>query len=350
MQESTQIIAGNQIPSDSGVTRSALKRIFLVLSLASQMIEYVILTQVRYESQGLMPIYFKVGTIGDFLSIALNILTIAFILIAILKADRISQSATKLLVIVSFGFLWLLLGFRHISNEEFSPGSAIALLGIMFLLPALVMTRYKEFFSHIRWSLRVLRNTFALSLLFISIAFFYSFFFPTYSKLAEIANFHADAAVILGAAVWHGNGLGERPSPTLRERIDLGNELLTEHAVPRLIVTGGAASGKQAEGEIAKLELLQLGADPSKIVEETSSHSTLEQVLFLRNELFKTYGWTRFVIVSDEYHLARVCDMCRFNGLTVIGTPSHIHEPIIDLAYYRLRESVALLEYWMLGR
>jgi uncharacterized SAM-binding protein YcdF (DUF218 family) len=71
---------------------------------------------------------------------------------------------------------------------------------------------------------------------------------------------------------------------------------------------------------------------------------------FLHDELLQKQGWMRFVIISDQYHLARVCDMCKFNGLTVIGSPSNIHEAFFDLAYYRIRESVAMLEYWLLGR
>ncbi len=49
-----------------------------------------------------------------------------------------------------------------------------------------------------------------------------------------------------------------------------------------LIVTGGSASGKLAEAEVARNELLHMGVDSSQIIEENSSHTTFEQVRFLR--------------------------------------------------------------------
>jgi hypothetical protein len=42
--------------------------------------------------------------------------------------------------------------------------------------------------------------------------------------------------------------------------------------------------------------------------------------------------------------------MCKFNGIEAIGTPSNIHQTFQDLAYYRLRESIALMAYWLLGK
>jgi hypothetical protein len=48
--------------------------------------------------------------------------------------------------------------------------------------------------------------------------------------------------------------------------------------------------------------------------------------------------------------LARIIEMCKFNGLTAIGSPSQIRQPFLDLAYYRLRESFALLAYWLIGK
>jgi uncharacterized SAM-binding protein YcdF (DUF218 family) len=255
-----------------------------------------------------------------------------------------------MVAIIALALLWVELGIRHTPPEEFTSEAAVVFLLIIFSLLASAFTSFHDGRRSLRTVLRILYNTAAISSIMLIIAFLYGFFFPSYSKNSEVMAFHPDAGVIFGAAVWSRNGLGERPSPTLRERIELGGELLASHAVARLIVTGGSAPGKPAESEIARRELLRSGVDSSQIIEENASHSTFEQVLFLRDDLFKKHGWNRFVIVSDQYHLARVCEMCTFNGLDVIGSPSHIREPILDLAYYRFRESVALLEYWFLGR
>jgi vancomycin permeability regulator SanA len=339
----------NLEPQTSG-RRSRFKRVLFLVVLTMQIASYVVLTQARYECQGLAPIYFRLSTLSDSVSIFFSFLTVIFLILAILNPNRISLARATIITIFSASMLWVDLGIHHTPSGEFTPEAAIAFLCFMFLFLATLFTPFSGLLRPIRRVLRILRVTVLISGVLLFLSFLYGYFYPTYSLLDEIISFHADAGVILGAAVWHGNGLGERPSPALKERIDLGHELLISHAIPRLIVTGGNAPGKLAEGEVAESELLRLGVDSSLIIEENSSHSTFEQVRFLRDDLFQKHGWNRFVIVSDQYHLARVCEMCAFSGLSVIGSPSHIHEPFLDLAYYRIRESVALLEYWFLGR
>jgi uncharacterized SAM-binding protein YcdF (DUF218 family) len=120
--------------------------------------------------------------------------------------------------------------------------------------------------------------------------------------------------------------------------------------ITKLAVTGSNAPNEKSEALIAEEVLIKLGIDPSLIAIETNSHSTIEQVLFIRNELQNKQGWKKFVIISDQYHLARVLEMAKFNGITAIGAPSNINQNFFDLFFYRLRESVALLAYWLLGK
>ncbi len=332
-------------------TGGRFKRVLFLLTMLTQMVGYVVITQVRYEGQGLVPIYFRMMPLSDTISILFYFIILLFLVRAIINPKRIGSMRAMIVTILSGVLLWVDLGIRHTAPEDFTPEAATALLMAMFLLLAMLFsTSQRSTVSILRRIRVVFRNAVSMILVVLFASFLYGYFFKTYSEAGEISAFHADAGVILGAAVWHGNGLGERPSPALRERINLGNELLISHAIPRLVVTGGSGPGKLAEAEVAKLELLHLGVDSSRIIEENSSHTTFEQVRFLRDELYRKQGWSRFVILSDQYHLARVCEMCRYNGLTVIGSPSHIHEPILDLAYYRIRESVAMLEYWLLGR
>jgi len=326
------------------------KRLLFILMLAAQAIGYIVLVQARYEGQGLTPIYVRLTTMSDILSIVFHLAIILLLVAALARPARIGRGRTISVAMLSGILLWLDFGVRRTPPDEFAPAAAVALLLAMFALLATLLTRSRSWLRPFRRVLRVLRNTISIAVLLILFAFFYAFFFPTYSRIEDIASFNADAGVVLGAAVWSGLGLGERPSPALRERIELGYELLAAHAIPRIVVTGASAPGELAEAEISKRVLLKLGVDPSQIVEENASHTTLEQVRYLHDQLLEKQGWTRFVIVSDQYHLARVCEMCKFNGITAIGSPSRIHQPFLDLLYYRFRESMALLEYWLLGR
>ena len=153
-----------------------------------------------------------------------------------------------------------------------------------------------------------------------------------------------DAGVILGAAVWS----GDRPSPVFRERIKKGNELLRNGTVEFLVLTGGNAPHELPEAEVAKRELLRLGADPTRIVLEEHTSSTVEQILFIRDELTKQ-GWTTFVIISDQFHLKRALEICAFNGIDADGISSESPLGPYNLALYHLRESAALILYWLFG-
>ncbi len=333
-----------------GRLRLLLRRLLLLAVCVIQCSSYFVLTQIRYESQGLQTAYFSFLSLGDVLSAALFFCSIYLLLSIIIKPHRLTVCSIAFTTGLTVLLIWLLLGIWHTSPEEFTPEAAIVLLLILFIQLSVLLSFMDSSVSSLHRLLHIARNTFLVSLFFVVFAFVFVLFYPSVTNKHDVNGFQADAGVILGAAVWNGNGLGERPSPALRERIDLGHELVMDHEVSRLVLTGGNAPGKLAEAKVARVELLKLGVDPSNIIEESTSHSTLEQVLFLRDELFHKKGWKRFVIVSDQYHLARVCEMCKCNGLTVIGTPSHLREPVVDLAYYYLRESVALLEYWFLGR
>jgi uncharacterized SAM-binding protein YcdF (DUF218 family) len=319
----------------------SIKRFFLLIAIAAQAVGYIVLADARYGGQGLAPIYFRVTTMSDIASILYLLLAIGMMIANTIRIEKIGRLAALCIAILSLILLWLDLGIRKTPPDEFTPEAAVAILLAMSALLA-TLTQFSI--------VKIFRNMAAIMWIAILAAFTYAFFYPTYSGIEDISNFNPDAGVVLGAAVWRGHGLGDRPSPALRERIDLGYDLLTKKGIPRLVLTGASAPGELAEAEVSKIYLLKRGVDPNQLVEETDSHTTLEQVRYLHDDLFAKQNWSRFVIISDQYHLARVCEMCKFNGLQVIGSPSRIHQPFLDLLYYRMRESVALLEYWMLGR
>jgi len=326
------------------------QRSLLFITALLQALSYYVLTYSRYEGQGLAPKYFRFTTVSDILSLLIAFLSIFAILRVFFRPRRMSFSRSIFAMLFSALLVWLDYGVSRFDASEFSPVGAVTLIVGMGILLAIFLTKSdpsKSIFYRI-W--RIIRNALYVFGALCVFSFFYSFTFPTYSDITEIKNFDADAGVVLGAAVWRGKGLGDRPSPTLRQRIDVGYELLKKGTIPRLVVTGASAPGEQAEAEIARNEFIKRGIDPSQLVAETSSRSTLDQVLFVKRELKGKQNWDRFVIISDQYHLARVIEMCRFNGVQAIGSPSNIRQPFLDLAYYRLRESVALLAYWLVGK
>lgn len=168
---------------------------------------------------------------------------------------------------------------------------------------------------------------------------------PFGSSVTDQPRQEYDAGVILGAAVWS----GDKPSPVLRERINRGYDLLTSESVQFLVLTGGRAPNELPEAEVARRELLKRGADPTRIVLETHTSSTLEQILYIRDQLQKKQGWHSFIIISDQFHLKRALEICQFNDIEAVGVSSESPLGPQNLALYHLRESGALILYWLFG-
>jgi len=337
-------------PSTDSSSRNFAKRILLGSAALIELSTHYVLTNARYAEQGLAIQFFRFSTRSDIFSNVLFLSIIFLIVRAFYNPFRMSFLRTNIVILTGFIIFWITLGAKNFEIGEFPRVASIAYLLLRSAFIALLLPRKEYKFSRISGALRVLKNTSLVFLSAIIFTFIFSFTYDVTSDFNELRTFDADAGVILGAAVWHGGERGDRPSPTLLERIKLGEQLLKENVVPKIVTTGANSPGEKAEGEIAKRELINRGIDESKIVAEINSRSTLEQILYLRNELALKQGWKKFIIISDQYHLARAIEMCKFNGIDAIGSPSGIKQPFFDLAYYRLRESIALLAYWILGK
>jgi uncharacterized SAM-binding protein YcdF (DUF218 family) len=110
----------------------------------------------------------------------------------------------------------------------------------------------------------------------------------------------ADAAIVLGAAVW-----GNQPSPVFRERINHAIKLYKTGVVQSLIFTGGQGeSNEPAEAIVAKQYAQSQGVPESAILTETQSRTT-KQNLYYSKQVAATHQLSRFLIVSDPLHMKR---------------------------------------------
>lgn len=155
----------------------------------------------------------------------------------------------------------------------------------------------------------------------------------------------ADSGVILGAAVWGGN----RPSPVLKERIVKGYEIYKNRIVPKLVLTGGGSPNELTEGEVAKNELIKYGVEPGNLIMENSSSSTVEQIHFVRDQLFRKNGWKRIILISDNFHLLRAKEISEFSNMKTDCIASDKQLTTAGSASYCFKESLALIIFWMSG-
>ncbi|MGE5433082.1 MAG: YdcF family protein [Syntrophomonadaceae bacterium] len=153
----------------------------------------------------------------------------------------------------------------------------------------------------------------------------------------------ADVAVILGAAVYSKN----RPSPIFASRIGKANNLYSAGMVNKLLVTGGSAPGEMSEAEVAYKYLVRYGVDPENIWVERKTSSTSEQIEYIKENLVEKRGLKKIIIVSDQFHLKRAMEMCDFYNIKADGIASGLRLSLEKLFFYKFRDSLALLLFWL---
>ena len=138
-----------------------------------------------------------------------------------------------------------------------------------------------------------------------------------YSYSNESSEASADAAVVLGAAVW-----GAEVSPVFRERINHGIDLYRKGRVRKLIFTGGRGNGGEpTESAAARRYALRSGVPAADILTEEQSHNTYENILYAKR-LADARGVRGVLLVSDPLHMRRAVSMARDVGLKAEPSPT----------------------------
>lgn len=125
----------------------------------------------------------------------------------------------------------------------------------------------------------------------------------------------ADAAVVLGAAVWV-----DSPSPVFAARLDHAADLYQRGAVQRVFLTGGARAAGLTEAAVGRAYLVQLGVEAEDLAAEDRSRTTWQNLRCLAD----TLGDARpsLAVVSDPYHVRRGVGMARDLGFSAVPAPT----------------------------
>ncbi len=152
-----------------------------------------------------------------------------------------------------------------------------------------------------------------------------------------------NVAVVLGAAVWSHN----RPSPSLKARLDKAMELFKDSVVNYIQLTGSNAPGELSEARVAFNYLIKKGINPDQIWIEEKTTSTSEQIHFIKSELINRKNIKNIILISAPYHLMRVKEICKFYNIKVYTAASDIIMSTNSKIYSNMRESIALLAFWL---
>jgi uncharacterized SAM-binding protein YcdF (DUF218 family) len=127
----------------------------------------------------------------------------------------------------------------------------------------------------------------------------------------------ADAAIVLGAAVWTQN-----VSPVFRERINHAVDLYQRGKVRKIIFTGGQGNSNEPTEAAAARDYAQANGIPIRdILVEQKSHTTFENIINAK-ALADANNVKTVLIVSDPMHMKRAMTMADDVGLIAYPSPT----------------------------
>jgi vancomycin permeability regulator SanA len=156
----------------------------------------------------------------------------------------------------------------------------------------------------------------------------------------------ADAAVVFGAAV----RAGGVASPALRDRTMTACGLYHQGLVQHLVLSGGR-DPRMPCSEVDCMEKIALsaGVPASALIRDDAGVDSRSSIRAARN-LADTHGWSRVLLVSHDYHLARLQLLGERAGLDAATVPAResvawptkplfIGREVLAWAYWYLRPS-----------
>jgi len=326
--------------------------IAIIILLLAQLI---FLFAVKYINQDLPLNYFSIAKTGNIFNLLIYSGVISGILIGIRKTKSgISNKSVTIFLVIS----WFLLIISFITTKVKivsagiyfyeQPGDKV-LTGTLFLFFLLTLFYFLIFlWSRIISKHRstIVRNIFSTMLMLVLLLIFTLIYIDNigYASGKWILNkSKKNVAVVLGAAVWSGNV----PSPTLSSRVDKALELLEQGFVGKIVLTGGNAPGELPESEVAFEYARVNGVDTSKVIIENSTSSTADQIRWIRkNLLTENNSFDDIILISDAYHLPRAIEISKFYKLDIKVAESVHKQDFRDKIANKIRESIALFNFW----
>ena len=153
----------------------------------------------------------------------------------------------------------------------------------------------------------------------------------------------ADVAVVFGAAV---RASGE-PSQALRDRTLTACELYHQGWVRRLVLSGGRdPAAPLSEPACMARIAIEAGVPREALVLDEQGRTTAASLASV-GRLAAERGWTRILMVSHDYHLARISLASRRAGLGAVTVPAREARPLLAKPWFVLREMAAYALYFV---
>ncbi len=212
---------------------------------------------------------------------------------------RITGYICGILIFVMF-FSYFIRQF--IFPEGVMPRTLAVLVSCASSLPLVIYPLLKKYLPRLAFVLLCIYTALAL---FFCVTFVIhlwdTFFFP--APDAEISELDDGAAVL----VFGSKIQGTQPARPLAKRLDRAAEILHARPDTFCIVSGGQGGDEiMPEAEVMKNYLVAKGIDAERIITETESHNTIENIAN-SSEILKLMGYDgQVACVSTSFHMPRI--------------------------------------------
>lgn len=142
----------------------------------------------------------------------------------------------------------------------------------------------------------------------------------------------AQAAIVLGAAVWSGG----RPSPVLEDRLLTGVELYRAGKVKKLLLSGDHGRRSYDEVNAMRRFVVRRGVAERDVFMDHAGFSTYE-TMYRARDVFRVRS---AIVVTQQFHLPRAVFLARRLGLDAVGVAAD-RRPYVGVEYLRMREVLA---------
>ena len=245
------------------------------------------------------------------------------------------------------GSLLALDGLWLLSLDKIHLGIILpVIIGIGLILYALCFKWIQRFIQASKLRLTLWHCAWAIFFLWITTLLIF-FAYLQYTIQQNTTPQPAVAIIVLGSGIENG-----QPSPTLKQRLDVGAAYAKQYPEAILIMTGGLGFKEQiTEAEVMSTYLQkQHQIDQSRILLEEQSTSTEENLLNVQS-LLKAHQISLnqpIVIATSDFHILRAKAIAKHQGYQQI-LPISAPTPLYIRYNSWLREYFAFMSGWLLN-
>ena len=283
------------------------------------LLEMILTFLIKYDLNSISISEFNILFIGNILPISIEIVLIILILMHLFIKKNIHIShRISIFIVISASFTLLLVGYitnkigyqfndNYIFNfpiKRVVTGGSLMFSFFLkiYLITLLINLFFNNSFVVYLKSLLSTLSVFILAFLTIFVLTTKNGFVSTNLKPSS-----SSIAVVLGAAVWN-----DKPSTLLIGRTKKASELLIHKKIAKIQFTGSNAPGEISEASAAYNYAISLGVKKHLLAIEETTTTTTEQIKFIKKNLVKIQGNYSVIIISDQFHLTRVLEICKF--------------------------------------